>query len=130
MPRSMITAESARAEKMTVKELLESRGVADEKGLVRRAAKEKGFDLDQTIDEFIKETAKSDPKLAELYKNPILADIESAFDFGGGGQVATIAVMAVAVTVVAVAAAAITQRAREYVLREIDVSQEINLIAK
>ncbi len=130
MSRSMINNESAKLESMTVKELLVSRGVKDEKGLVKKAAKEKGFNLDQTIDDFMKETARSDPKLAELYKNPMLADLESAFDLGHGGQVATIAVMAVAVAVVAVAAAAITQRAREYVLREIDVSQEINLLAK
>ena len=102
----------------TVKKLLESRGIVDPRKVIEKSASKSGFDINQTIDDFMSASIKKDPKLIDYYVNPEMATISQILP-QRGGLVATVAVMAVAVAVVAVAAAAIYDDLRQNLLTEV-----------
>lgn len=88
-----LTIQEAIDRKMTIKELMEARGIKDPKGYLAKAAMEKGYDINKSIAEF-----KNFDKIKEFYKKPIILEEQNVLD--ELGQVATIAVMAAVVAVV------------------------------
>lgn len=88
-----LTIQEAIERKMTIKGLLEARGIKDSKGYLEKAAMEKGYDINKSIAEF-----KNYDKIKDFYKKPIILEEQNVLD--ELGQVATIAVLAAVVAVV------------------------------
>jgi hypothetical protein len=90
---NMLTIQQAIDRKMTIKEVIEARGIKDPKGYLKKAAMEKGIDINKSIMEY-----KHFDKIKEFYKKPIILEEQNVLD--ELGQVATVAILAAVVAIV------------------------------